>query len=378
MKIGVVTLWNGNDNYGMILQCWALQKYLERLGHHPFVIKYDAKGNLLKRFLKELLFILKVPFDEKQRECYRQRRYNEEKNKLRDFDSFRKKYLRFSNLTYYYVEKLRIFPPNADCYISGSDQIWRGSLRYKNIKGYFLDFGPDSVRRISYAPSFGMSKYYEGENNLLANALKKYDAISCREYDGIAICKDVGFDAIKVEDPTLLLEKKEYEELCSPISKRDYIFIYSLNITEPSQIFWDELKQIRNNYDFIVTPASGYNPSREIFGDNICYYYATPQEWLSLVRGADMVVTSSFHGVVFSIIFNVRFSYVPLSGKIATANNRVTDLLHNLQMDFAIVDSGKDYSKLLGMDYQWERVNKMKGQLIKQSCDYLDRALSEG
>lgn len=377
MRIGVVTFWFGDDNYGMIMQCWAMQKYLKSLGHEPFVIKYHPTGNPIKRFIKSLISTIHSIRQGGSREDKALKKYNQNKNKLRDFCNFRRQHLVFSDSTYHYIEKLRWFPPEADCYICGSDQIWKAPLRFANSQGYFLGFGKSDMLRISYAPSFGMREYPKSDFPLLKEALGRFDAISCREFDGVDFCRTAGFDATKVEDPTLLLNKDDYSELLSHGAYGDYIFIYSLNIASPEDIYWSELKQMVGHIQFIVTPASGYTSSRELFGSEVEYKYATPGEWLSLINDAQMVVTSSFHGVVFAILFNTRFAYVPLKGKNASANNRILDLLHNLDLEFAIVNNGEDYERLMAMDYQWDKVNRKKEELVKQSKTFLNEALSK-
>ena len=377
MKIGVVTFWFGDDNYGMIMQCWALQRYLKSLGHEPFVVKYHPTGNAIKRLAKLLISTFKDIRQGHSRDDKALKKYNLEQNKLRDFRTFRQKQLVFSKMSYHYIEKLRRFPPVADCYICGSDQIWKAPLRFANSLGYFLGFGKPDVLRIAYAPSFGMEEYPQNDLPLLRNALSKFDAISCREFAGVNFCKKVGYDATKVEDPTLLLDKDDYSELLSCSVKGDYVFIYSLNIVSPEDIYWPELKQMVGYKEVIVTPASGYTPSKELFGREVTYKYATPGEWLSLINDANMVVTSSFHGVVFAILFNTRFAYVPLKGKYASANNRIYDLLKSLNLEFAIVRDGKDYERLMDKEYQWNKVNRAKEELLTNSKAFLDKALSK-
>ena len=377
MKIGVITFWNGNDNYGMLLQCWALQRYLEKQGHQPFVIKFDVRGNILKRLLREVLLFVKLPFNKSLRTSYKLQRRNNKYNKLRDFDSFRKTYLRFSKRTYHYVEKLRRFPPVADCYISGSDQIWRGSLRFRNIWGYFLDFGPADVKRVAYAPSFGMKEYPVSEEFLLKQALSKYDYVSCRENDGVEICKRIGVKSIKVEDPTLLLDAEDYLSLCTKPLASNYIFIYSINIESPEDIYYTDLIKDKKEKKIIVTPSRGYLPSKEVFGEMVNYFYPTPHEWLSLIAFSDFLVTTSFHGVVFSIIFNKKFAYVPLKGKYANANNRVFDLLYGLSLDFTIVNDGKDFDRINNSVFNWDYINRLKKKRVTQSKMFIADSCNE-
>ena len=98
--------------------------------------------------------------------------------------------------------------------------------------------------------------------------------------------------------------------------------------------------------------------------------------WLSLIANANLVVTSSFHGVVFAIIFNRRVAFVPLRGELPDKNNRVLDLLNRLEMNFAIVTKGEDYAKLMVIDYRWDIVNSKIDDVLKESKQFLKSALS--
>ena len=258
--------------------------------------------------------------------------------------------------------------------ISGSDQIWRGSLKYKNISAFFLNFGSQKIRRIAYAPSFGLKDYYKGEIYLLKQALKRYYYLSCREFDGVKICKQAGYEVEKVVDPTLLLDESDYRKLLVPLDKRDYVFIYSLNLQSAEDIFWSDLKNLFDNTHRVVTPANGYFPGKELFED-VDYKYSTPYEWLSLIYNSKLVVTSSFHGVVFSIIFNKKFAFVPLKGKLEASNNRVLELLDLLDLNNTIINNGSDYVRILSNDIDWNVVNDRRKVIVEKSKLFLTDAL---
>lgn len=379
MKIGAVTFWHGNDNYGMILQCWALQTYLRKLGHDPFVIRYNPIGCFPKRWLKALI---------KRIKCFVSKSFREEVRKEnlliaekvfhypeRKFEEFREQYLTFSKLEYHYIEKLRMFPPNADCYICGSDQIWAGSLKSRNTWGYYLGFGKSNTKRIAYAPSFGYNLNTKDSIKLLGKALSRFDAISCREWNGVDLCKEHGYEATKVEDPTLLLTAEDYASIMSEKLYDNYIFIYSLNIEKPEDIYWEDIKSAYPNHKIVVTPSSGFIPGREIFGDEVEYRYATPGEWLSLIAHSDLVVTSSFHGIVFSILFNKKFAFVPLKGKREATNNRVLDLLSELDCLSATVISDSDHERLKSTEYRWDSINQGIKMKVADSKKFLDLTL---
>ena len=161
MKIGIMTFWWSNDNYGQLLQCYALQKYLRDKGHDVFSIKYnytkDIKRNpLFFRLLKACNPILLFKYLLSKKRCAKI--LNEQNIYDRYFDDFREKYIHFSDFNYVSYEDLKQNPPDADVYIVGSDQVWNywnmKLWRYINpLHVYFLDFGSEKIKRISYAAS---------------------------------------------------------------------------------------------------------------------------------------------------------------------------------------------------------------------------------
>lgn len=144
MKIGIITFWQGKDNYGQLLQCWALQQYLRKQGHDPFLIRYDFVGNVrrpsFKRFLKLFLIypiFLKIASIVNQNRNEKLRHYNDLKNKERKFCDFLKENITVSDIIYSDYSALRKTPPLAECYITGSDQVWAQKLDYEDNKAFF-------------------------------------------------------------------------------------------------------------------------------------------------------------------------------------------------------------------------------------------------
>lgn len=380
-KIGVITFWSGNENYGQILQCWALQEYLKSIGHEPYVIRYVPTKYLppWKHFLKTIVPItairnIKLRFLHKRE--YEEKKQCEIKSTKRNFEEFRKCHLCFSERTYTSLAQLRKHPPLADAYITGSDQVWAQLLTNRNNRTFFLDFGPFSVKRLSYAPSFAMDAYPEEQKDELKKLLEKFNAVSVRENAGVEICRAVGINAVRTIDPTMLLNVADYRNLFSSNSGKtasDYIFIYSLNIKTANDIRWSELRKlaISSECRVKVTPAQGYFSGSELFGSEVDYVYATPTEWLALINDAKAVVTASFHGIVFSIILEVPFVYVPLKGDYSAGNSRVIDLLSDLQLKDRILSEGVTYESILSSRIEWGNVKKRLAQLSDKSKDFL-------
>lgn len=385
MKIGIITLWQSNDNYGQQLQCWALQQELIKLGHEPYLIRYDLehkfsksiKPSIFKKLLKLLLIYPIVPFlIRKIRERKEQKLcdYNALKNIERSFANFRKDNIIMSNQVYTSLQNLRENPPKADAYIVGSDQVWAFLLDKFENRVMFLDFGEKTTKRIAYAPSFSMPSYPDRLKSLLKNNLERFDFLSVREQTGVSICKELGFNVKAVVDPTLLLDKNDYTDIkWLDVNEGSYIYLYYLNVTEEKEVEWELLKKyaLQNGLKIIATPASGYIPGRELF-DGAEYRYASIPQWISLIDNANMVVTTSFHGVVFCIIHHTPFVYFPLKGRFSRGNNRVLDLLKEVGLESRCYS---EFNKIMKETIDWNMVDFRLNDNRLKSLDYLYQAL---
>lgn len=362
MKIGVITFWHGMSNYGQILQCWAMQQYLKRQGHEPFVIRFVPSNytSPLKRLLKKVLCVNQIRLAKEflfNRKAYLLKQINEQNDRKRKFDEFRKNHLDLSDCIYYDIHQIQKNPPKADAYIVGSDQVWAQMLDSINSRAYFLDFGTPDTKRIAYAPSFVVKEYPAAYREQLKSLLQCFDAVSTREYSGVEICKSVGIEATKVLDPTFLINREDYLNLIGePIEKKKQIFIYSLNISSPEQIRWKELKQYtkENRLKVAVTPSQGYFEGSELFGNEVEYLYASPQQWLKTIAESELVVTPSFHGVVVSIILGTPFVYVPLKGVHESGNSRILDLLQDLSLNNRVLCDDHQYESIVSEKIDWD------------------------
>lgn len=386
MKIGIITLWQSSDNYGQQLQCWALQQELIKLGHDPYLIRYDVeyrtrnnKSPLWKKALK-LVLIYPVIKSLKRRKIREKEQllkaYNAKRNNERQFLSFRKDNFLVSDNIYSTLQELKDNPPEADAYIVGSDQVWAFTLDNYENRVMFLDFGDKKIKRIAYAPSFSMPSYPEKLKLVLKENLDRFDSLSVREQTGAKICNEIGCTAQVVVDPTMLLTSKDYSVIANANTCGSYIYLYYLNISNSEEVEWQQLHEFANNNNLkiIATPASGYIQGKELF-DKVEYQYATIPQWIGLINGARLVVTTSFHGVVFCIIHRTPFIYFPLMGKYSRGNNRVIDLCKILGLSNHIWNSSSSFESLFQKTIDWENVQEKLELLRKGSIDYLKNAL---
>lgn len=381
MKIGIITFWQTKDNYGQVLQAYALQSYLIKIGHEPFIIRYDFINRKKINLIKSIKDIIKFcVFHKRYISNIKADNYIDEKNLLRNFGEFREHYFKFSNRIYKTLKELRNNPPIADVYVVGSDQVWSQLLSNKENKIFFLDFGNNVTRKISYAPSFARTNYPKELLPILSKELSLFDTISVREYCGVEICKSVGFKSTLVCDPTLLLTNNDYISLFDRIKvnfNNDYCFLYLVNITNKSTIGWDMIKNALKEIglESLTVVSSGYYKCSEIL-DDTKYDYPSIERWLSYIYNSKLVITSSFHGIVFCIIMRKNFLYVPLKDEKSEGNNRVLDLLSICGLEKNILISGENIIDAINNNnfYNEDNMSNLM-KFINSSKDFLNTAI---
>ena len=352
MKIGIVTFWTTQDNYGQILQAYALQRFLRDKGHDAFIIRYNRayRGFIwwLKLPLKLIKIIYWILFDRKTLLFNLKSRKNNKISKditrlyPRNFDLFKEKYIRFSDKIYNRSDIMNN-PPDADVFVAGSDQIW-ASLD----SVFYLQFVPKGKKRIAYAPSFGGIQLNSRKKRLLKRYLSSFSVLAIREKEGVNLCKSLGCkDAFLTIDPTMLISKEEYSKIAvNSQLESDYLFLYLLG----------------NEMDFDISKVYNWARTHQLKikyvssqGRIDCYekIYPNIDEWLGLINNAKYIVTNSFHGMVFSLILNKKFLVIPLSGIYSRMNGRVFDLLSELELndriyvnDMNILSKNIDYDSI--------------------------------
>ena len=386
MRIGIVTYWSSSDNYGQQLQCFALQKYLIGLGHDAYLIKYMPTSHipLWRRIARSIKYRLLVSSEQKEKD--RNTKLISEKNKLlncrRGFKEFRDKYIKSTEIVYRNIKELRNNPPEADIYICGSDQVWNNSLSDPDTAGWFLDFGKPTVKRVSYAASIGRD-IDSCEINRFTKYLKNFNAISVREQKAYALCHKLGFDkSIIAIDPTLLLNSSDYDliEIDTngiKVAGKPYVFIYTLNIRTAEEIYWDDFHKIIAKDGLLIrsVSSSGYLPAQDLLPD-IQNEQATIPEWLSLIKHSEYVITTSFHGVVFCLLYHKPFYAVLLQNEYSKGNDRIVSLLESLHLSNLIVSNRESLKQINFENIDWIDVDAMIALLRQKSTHFIDDILS--
>lgn len=310
MKIGVISSYacvRSANNYGALLQYFALQCYLRNRGHEPYWIKSilpQSSLRLLARHIKN----------------YRSPRLVGAFYKCHQtFEDFQSRYLSVTEREYHGNADLSTDCPPADFYITGSDQVWGADL-----KENYLRFVADSHRKIAYAASFGRDRIDSAQMATIAPWIQDFAYVSVREASGVDICRSMGVEAQHLLDPTLLIDADAYpgKELSG---KKNLLTCYFLNVTDTQSIRLDEIRKYAADENLRLSIASCQYSER--FFDKSELVMPSPEEWLRNYRDAKCVVTNTFHGTVFAIIFRKPFVTILQSGASSKQNTRMLSLL---------------------------------------------------
>ena len=356
MRIAIVTQ-PLMSNYGGLLQNWAMQQSLIKIIPATEVITFDQVDSLAPLYLR---------FGAKIKRILRKVSASSPHQPATDkFSVFRKKYINATTKAKGLRDFRRFdskFKPNA--IIVGSDQVWRPSMIF-NLKANFLEFSKSPIK-IAYAASFGTddTEYTQKQINIARAMIESFKSISVRESHGINLC-NIYFSrkAVQVLDPTMLLDSIDYHCIEQPINDccPSYIFTYILNSTE-----------LKRNVVSILTDINKI-PELSAYYDkngNINEKKMSPGQWLWGIRNAQMVVCDSFHGVAFSIIYNIDFIVLlnPERG-----NSRIISVLEQFGLTDRICNDLSTPKKKI----DWRAVNKKREEWISLSIDFLKKSLCQ-
>lgn len=344
-KIATIT-FHWAVNYGAVLQAYALQKYLQLHGADTQIIDYVPRRVELSKFF---LAIKK-----------RDRRFFQKRKLLR---SFCKQELKLSKKTYRNNRSLFGCADTYDAIICGSDQIWNESFTNgaegKTTLSYFLNFAGKRTKKVAYAVSFGTQKLSQITKDQIAPQLKEFYRIAVREQSGKEIVNDLGMDAAVTLDPTLLLPREAYDQLLTsrsfpPVQK---VFAYILH----------EDQTMAQKVCHLVQRHFGQN---EQDGSEL---HIDMRQWLYSLSHAEFVVTNSFHGTVFSLLFHRPFVVLPVEK--SGMNDRIQTLMSALGLSDRIVTSEEEAQKALCRPIDWDAVDARLRSLREASEEFLNEVI---
>ncbi len=362
MKIATLT-YQRHDNIGAMLQCYALQKKIINSGNNNVIIDYicDAadrpfsiasfrvKG--LKKYLTSIIGVIsRIP-------------------KVPAFNKFRINDLVLSKK--YNKRTIHEIDGKFDGYIVGSDNVWNSKLTGLD-KNYFLDFVTDDRRKVSYAASMGLAEPPVAEREAFAKALSHFAIVTTREEATAKNLESIsGREVFDSCDPTIFLTRNEWDRIAiEPKESFRYVLAYHMS---PSSSFVKFVKEFakRKGLQIIYVP----------FPYGVCKCHMKPSigpyEWLGYIRNADYVITDSFHGCVFSSIYERN-----LIIKVSQLGERIQNLANKLGIEERMVKTVDDAVRLPELDYSEvrERLDRYRMQGIKNLNKILDyfQTLTDG
>ncbi|RVT99757.1 polysaccharide pyruvyl transferase family protein [Mucilaginibacter limnophilus] len=378
-KIGIITILNVN-NYGAELQAFALHHKLKLLGYENEVINYLYYKNPEHRSEIKSLPLFKRSVYSKLKEFALKwlDRYSALSNpriakvRKRRFSDFHSKYTCMSQTYRSYSELYNAKHP-YDIFIVGSDQVWNPN-NHTSIEPYYLTFAPKNAKKISYASSFGVGSIDKAYHETYATLLNNLDFISTRESDGVKIIKDIsGKDAVHVLDPTLLLSRQEWTEVLEPFeSSEPYILLF---VFKDSPYVKELALHLKRQTGFKIIRVCKNEMRVEPDSEILNIRDMGPREFLGLYQNAAIVITTSFHGTIFSLIFEKPFYTITPGSK--NNNSRQQSLLSMVGLNDRLIEEGRPFVELPDLVIDYVNVKKILEQKRTASLAYLEEAINK-
>lgn len=378
MKIGILTL-PPHTNYGGILQAYALQTILERMGHDAVVIEKEGRREkglpLWKRPIAYAYRLFKKLFVDHTTVIRREIVMAKERPLMRkDIQTFIDRRLHIHKLQ----SLAEIKEGDFSAIVVGSDQIWRpryfSGMVDSNLRNAFLEFTLGwKMRRIAYAASFGVDwwEFPEEDTSAISQLAKQFDLITVREKSGVELCKNcLDVEAHQVLDPTMLLQKEDYMKLMDESGagkSTGNLFCYILDSTPEKRGLVDRISREKQLKPFYIN-AESLDRSLPL-EERI---YKPVEAWLRGFRDAEFVITDSFHACVFSIIFGKPFVAVGNKGR---GLSRFQSLLGNFGLMSNLIIETSQYNP----DFRYVVDDSVQARLTalrSQSCELLTKALN--
>lgn len=378
MKIGILTL-PLHVNYGGILQCYALQTILRRMGHDVTLLSsvLTSDKDMLKwriknswKGLAHVLFGYNYVYSPTKKE---------ERILRQHVSKFVSDYMQPQTIALHTTEEYhqQCVDDRFEALIVGSDQVWRPRYTSSIADYYFKFVEEENIKRVAYAVSFGTDEweYTSEETKECQRLVRKFNAVSVRERGAIRLCKEYyDIDAIQTLDPTMLLESADYESLVT-LEKEEKrpgtLFSYILDSTIEKQQLVDKLSADLSLVPFGCMPAKSSRVRENVRRHMDECIYPSVTRWIRSFMDAEMVITDSFHGCVFAILFNKPFWAV---GNENRGMARFSSLLtmFGLQDRMILPGTLPDWNRSI----DWDRVNEIRKKEKERSMEFLVNSLA--
>lgn len=384
-KVAVVSCYF-QPNYGSMLQAYATQEILNIMcvpnetinieglkdEIHGAKMKYFKSRMFSPDVIKDKLGYVKLSvFKKINKELGRNVSIRNKK-----FEVFSSSRFNISK-KYRSIEEIGRKSTDYSAFIVGSDQLWLPSNIAANY--YTLNYVDKSVRRISYATSFGVSSLPDKQAQQAKEFIPKIDFLSVREKSGQKLIKDItGLNAELVCDPTLLLKREEWNSIVSdePIIKKPYIFCYFLGNNQFSRECAKKIKKKTGFKIVALLQLDMYIKNDFEFAD-YAPYDIDPADFVNLIKNASYVCTDSFHGTVFSVINHRKFFTFRrfLQNTTMSTNSRIDSLLEVLGLESRIINNIEDFKTAVKTEISYSEVDEKLDDFRNNSLEFLKKSL---
>lgn len=350
MKIRIITI-HGIPNFGSVFQSYGLCEYLKQTGYDDVRVidynpdYYNRRG--LKAFLGKLL------------------NYKHYVVRKKKFRSFVEKNIPLTERGFKTSEELKNYDFDADVYIAGGDQLWNVFHQSGNDSAYRLVFA--NGKKISYATSMGQKNFPQDELMKLCEDIKDFSSVSVRERSSVALLEKGGIEASHCVDPVYLLKREDFEKFLVPVNQPKYMLVY---LVTPSPLLDRTIAYLKDKYNLKVILCSGF--SKKCCCDEFLKDLG-PDEILSYIKNAEIVLSSSFHATSFSIIFEKQFFTILPDEH---TNERIEDLLNQFELSRRIISDNSNFETALNDVIDYDSV-KPYSVFAEESKDYLREALAD-
>lgn len=380
--VGIITTFR-QPNFGSVLQAYALQRVINSLGYDSELIDYIYPNNY--HFERGLKWGKKYKKTSIQKLKYIIRLFLEYLGflpfpKMKLLNDFISKEMKCSKV-YKSYDDLHQNPPIYDIYVSGSDQIWNPNTMFGDMS-YMFDFAPIGSKIISYSSSFSCNEIPDEYKQKYIKYLKRYSALSVRERNGIDLIDTLigRKDAKLVADPTLLIGRRHWEELSNKSRLLNlpskYILCYKLAYSyNPEKKMCELLRFVQDKYKLPILSLTNIN----WYDGNAIYlsdrkYNVGIYEFLNLIKKAEIVVTSSFHGTAYALNFGRPF--LALTNGESKSDDRISTLLNSLNMSQQLVTTKSKLSVNTNPYYDARKEQFKLASLRKRSMEFLSNSLN--
>jgi len=365
MKVSVITLHHVR-NYGSLLQTYATQKTLEALGHEVEIVDFVPRGLTLRCGIATIRSGGN-PLESAVRRCGAALVFTVEQLSMM---RFLRKYITLTSRTYHSFGELTGEPPEADAYISGSDQVWntQNANLPEDICAYYLAYAPEGLPRIAYASSIGKDAFDSTEEADAVKAhLKRYTAIGVRESHAVELLESIGIDnAVHIPDPTMAHDAGFWRSFCGPRKhKEPYILVYNLNRNSGIKDYARRLSKEKE------LPVVNFAHTLDFIPGARNRIHSTARDFINFLAYAEYVVTDSFHGTAFSI--NLGRPFVTFAAP--RFNSRIESVLAHFGLSGRLLTETEAHLSVIDEPFDTDEIDRKLKAGREKSLKFLKTAL---